>query len=175
MSTPDAEPGSETRQRIEKSPARTSGGYAENRGEKKSYSSKTDKSRPRRPLASSELEPGSETKQRTEKPSTRTSGRYAEEREEKKTFSSSKRRRTDAPPKERYKSGKMKEERPTLTSGKSDRNRDSISATGKGTETTKKRYEPEFSSEAKKRTKPPTATKKKKTGPSAKSKGQKRS
>ena len=175
LSTPDAEPGSETRQRIEKSPARTSGGYAENRGEKKSYSSKTDKSRPRRPLASSELEPGSETKQRTEKPSTRTSGRYAEEREEKKTFSSSKRRRTDAPPKERYKSGKMKEERPTLTSGKSDRNRDSISATGKGTETTKKRYEPEFFSEAKKRTKPSTATKKKKTGPSTKSKGQKRS
>ncbi len=103
--------------------------------------SKKEKARSRRPLTSSEPEQGSETRQRTEKTPTRTSGRYVEERGEKKIFSSGKRRKTDDPVKDRYKSGKMKEERPTLTSEKSDRNRDSISASGKGTETKKKRAE----------------------------------
>ncbi len=69
----------------------------------------------------------------------------------------------------------MKEERPTLTSGKSDWSGDPVSSQGKGTETKKKRYETEFPTEVKRRTKPASATKKKKTGPSTKSKGQKRS
>ena len=175
LTTPDAEQGSETRQRTDKSPTRTSGRYTEERGEKRPFASKTDKSRPRRPLTTPDAGQGSETRQRTEKSPTRTSGRYTEERGEKKTFSSSKRRKTDAPIKERYKSGKMKEERPTLTSGKSDWSGDPVSSQGKGTETKKKRYETEFPTEVKRRTKPASATKKKKTGPSTKSKGQKRS
>lgn len=49
---------------------------------------------------------------RTEKAGTKASGGFVEGRGAKRPASEDKRRKTDAPPKERYRSGKMKEERP---------------------------------------------------------------
>ena len=80
--------------------------------------------------------------QKTERAGTTASGGFVEERGAKRHAPADKRRKTDAPPKERYRSGKMKEERPVYRavsegqgadrpSSTDDKKKDGVIRTGK--------------------------------------------
>ncbi len=78
--------------------------------------SQREASDPRRTSGPSRSKSGSDAagqkREKTERAGTKSSGGFVEERGAKRPTSEDKRRKTDAPPKERYRSGKMKEERP---------------------------------------------------------------
>jgi 23S rRNA (adenine2503-C2)-methyltransferase len=64
------------------------------------------------PRGKSGSDAAGQKREKTERAGTKASGGFVEERGAKRPASEDKRRKTDAPPKERYRSGKMKEERP---------------------------------------------------------------
>jgi 23S rRNA (adenine2503-C2)-methyltransferase len=81
------------------------------------------------PRAKSGSDAAGQKRDKTERAGTKASGGFVEERGVKRPASEDKRRKTDAPPKERYRSGKMKEERPVYRAKPEARDTDRASET----------------------------------------------
>ena len=100
---------------------------------KEARSPQREASDPRRtsgpPRAKSGSDAAGQKRDKTERAGTKASGGFVEERGVKRPASEDKRRKTDAPPKERYRSGKMKEERPVYRAKPEARDTDRASET----------------------------------------------
>lgn len=115
-------------------------------------------------------------REKTERAGTKASGGFVEERGAKRPASEDKRRKTDAPPKERYRSGKMKEERPVYRAkpNANDAGRPSEADDRKKRDTNRSAKKP-VAAGGTRRGKPAAESRKKKTRTAAKDNRQKRS
>ncbi|PKL05121.1 MAG: 23S rRNA (adenine(2503)-C(2))-methyltransferase RlmN [Synergistetes bacterium HGW-Synergistetes-1] len=139
---------------------------------KESRAPKREASDPRRTSGPSRGKSGSDAvgqkREKTERAGTKASGGFVEERGAKRPASEDKRRKTDAPPKERYRSGKMKEERPSYRAGSEGQSADRPSRTDekKKSDTTRaaKRSSYRAGSEGQSADRPSRTDEKKKSG-----------